>query len=116
MIARTPATYHSREFSCGNPRPLEGNHAPIRFRESAEELYVGRWTREPGWQATVYDLPSNPSEGLWHCVFKEVGSGALVLATTAQDISALRPGDSVTASGRIREVSPLEYLSALFCK
>jgi hypothetical protein len=47
---------------------------PSRFRESIEHLYPGRWTREPGWQATVYELPSKLSEGLWHCMLREVGS------------------------------------------
>ena len=66
---------------------------------------AGRWTREPGWQATVFNLPSRLSEGLWLCGLKEVGSGTLVLAITVQDASTLRPGDSVTVSGRIRSVS-----------
>jgi pyrimidine deaminase RibD-like protein len=90
---------------------LEGITLPSRFRESVEELYVGRWTREPGWRAAVYGLPSNVSEGVWHCGFKEVGSDALVWASTTQDISTLRPGDSVTVSGRISEVSRLKYVS-----
>jgi hypothetical protein len=89
---------------------LKGITLPSRFRESAEELYLGRWTREPGWQATVHDLPRNPSGGRWHCIFKEVGSGALVMATTVQDISTLRPGDSVTVSGKIADVSRLEFV------
>jgi pyrimidine deaminase RibD-like protein len=82
-----------------------------RVRESVEELYVGRWTREPGWKAIVYKLPSKLSGGRWHCMFKEVGSGALVFATTAQDISTLRPGDSATVSGRIQDVSLPEFVS-----
>ena len=53
----------------------------------------------------MYDLPSKLSEGLWHCMFKEVGSGTVVMARTVQDVSTLRRGDSVTVSGRIREVS-----------
>jgi len=77
---------------------------PSRFRESVEQLYLGRWTREPGWQATVHDMPSKLSEGLWHCMFKEVGSGTVVTARTVRDISTLRHGDSVTVSGRIRDV------------
>ena len=77
---------------------------PSRFRESVEQLCVGRWTREPGWQATVHGLPSKLSAGLWHCMFIEVGSGAAVAATTVRDISTLRDGDSVTVSGRIRDV------------
>ena len=58
----------------------------------------------------MHDLPSIMSEGIWHCVFKEIDSGALVMATTAQDLSRLRNGDTVTVSGRIREVSQLEYV------
>jgi pyrimidine deaminase RibD-like protein len=87
---------------------LKGITIPSRFRDAVEALYVGRWTREPGWQVTVYGLPSNLSGGLWYCSFKEVGSGAFVFVTTFQDISQLRPGDSVTICGRIRDVSRLE--------
>ena len=82
-----------------------------RFHESVEQLYLERWTREPGWQATVYDLPSKLSGELWHCSFKEAGSDTLVLASTVQDVSTLRPGDSVTVSGRIRDVSQVGSVS-----
>ena len=77
---------------------------PSQFRKKVEELYVGRWTREPGWQVTVFSLPSKLSGGGWQCSLKEVGSDILVMASTAQDVSKLRPGDSVTVSGRISEV------------
>ena len=50
---------------------------PYRFYEKVEELYRGRWTQAPGWQATVFGLPSKLAGGLWHCSFKEVGSGTL---------------------------------------
>ena len=90
---------------------LKGITLSSRFHETVEGLYLGRWTREPGWQATVQDLPSKLSGGLWHCTFKEVGSGTVVFATTVQDVSTLRPGDSVTVSGRIRDVSRLDYVS-----
>jgi hypothetical protein len=90
---------------------LKGITLPHRFHESVEELYVGRWTREDGWQATVYDLPSRVSESLWHCSFKEVGSGTLVFASTVQDVSTLRPGDLVRVSGRIRDVRQLGSVS-----
>ena len=63
-------------------------------RETVKELYFGRWTRESGWQATVYDFPRKLSDGTWVCTFKEVGSDALVMAITVRDISALRPGDA----------------------
>ena len=76
------------------------------FFEKAKELYFGRWTREPGWQVIVHDLPSKRSED-WFCVFEEVGSGPIVAASTIQDLSALRIGDSATVSGRISDVSPL---------
>jgi hypothetical protein len=89
---------------------LKGITAPSAFRESVEQLYLGRWTREPGWQATVHHLPTKISGGLWHCSFIEVGSGTVVFATTVQDVATLRPGDSVTLSGRIREVSRIEYV------
>ena len=77
---------------------------PSQFRKKVEELYVGRWTREPGWQVTVFSLPSKLSGGGWQCSLKEVGSDILVMASTVQDVSKLRPGDSVTVSGRISEV------------
>jgi len=89
---------------------LKGITAPSEFRESVEELYLGRWTREPGWQATVHHLPTKIAGGLWHCSFMEIGSRTFVFATTVQDVSTLRPGDSVTLSGRIREVSKIEYV------
>jgi hypothetical protein len=92
-------------------RNLKENTPLYRFHEKVAELYVGRWTREPGWQATVYQLPSKLSGGHWDCSFTEDGSGALVFTSTAQDISMLRLGDSVTVSGRISHVSPLESVS-----
>ena len=82
-----------------------------RFHEKVAELYLGRWTREHGWQATVYQLPNKLSEGLWDYSFTEVGSGALVFASTAQDISGLRPADSVSVSGTISHVSLLGSVS-----
>ena len=90
---------------------LRGITLSSRYHERVEELYLGRWTREPGWQATVHNLPSKLSGGRWFCSFREVGSGNLVMANTVQDISTLRPGDSVTVSGRICDVSQLEYVS-----
>ena len=90
---------------------LKGITPSYRFREKVEELYLGRWTREPAWQATVHALPSKLSEGSWFCSLKEVGSGTRVMAVTVQDVSMLRPGDSVTVSGRIRDVSILEDVS-----
>jgi hypothetical protein len=59
----------------------------------------------------VHALPSKLSEGSWFCSLKEVGSGARVMAITVQDVSRLRPGDSVTVSGRIMDVSILEDVS-----
>jgi len=81
-----------------------------QFRARVEELYRGRWTREPGWRATVHDLPSRISRS-WYCSFNEVSSGTLVWARTVQDISALRRGDSVIVSGEISDVSRLDYVS-----
>lgn len=81
--------------------------APLHlFFEKAKELYIGLWTREPGWKVIVHALPSKRSGG-WFCFFSEVGSGPLVAASTVQDLSALRVGDSVTVSGRISDVSPV---------
>ena len=90
---------------------LKGITLSYRFHKKVEELYLGRWTREPGWQATVYNLPSKLSGGLWYCSFREVGSGTLVTASTVRDVSTLRPGDSVTVGGRISDVSQLESVS-----
>jgi Domain of unknown function (DUF4062) len=92
-------------------RYLKENTPSYRFHEKAKELYLGRWTREPGWQATVDDLPSKLSGGSWNCCFKEVGSGTLIMARTSLDISTLCPGDSVIVSGRISDVSLLEFVS-----
>jgi nucleoside phosphorylase len=89
---------------------LKGGTPSYQFNKKADELYRGRWTREPGWQVTVHDLPSKLSEGLWHCSFREVGSGALVMASTAQDVASLRPGDFVTITGSIMTVSLLDYV------
>ena len=90
---------------------LKGLTPSYPFHEAVEGLYLGRWTREPGWQATVYDLPSKLPGGHWHCMLREIGSGTVVTARTVQDVSTLRRGDSVTVSGRIREVSKLDYVS-----
>ena len=86
---------------------LKGIGPSRQFHEIVEELYLGRWTREPGWRVAVHDLPSKLPGGRWHCIFAEVGSGTAVCATTAQDVSTLRAGDSVTVSGRISDVCPL---------
>lgn len=91
----------------GNLKPIKLSY---RFRETVEDIYIGRWTREPGWQATVEDLPRLFGE-MWLCSFVEVGSGTLVWANTVQDASKLRRGDSVTVSGKISGVSPLGYVS-----
>jgi len=90
---------------------LKGITPSYRFREKVKELYLGRWTREAGWQATVNALPSKLPGGSWFCSLKEVGSGTSIMAVTVQDVSALRPGDSVTVSGRISDVSILEDVS-----
>ena len=90
---------------------LKGITPSYRFHEKVEELSLGRWTQEPGWQAKVYDLPSKLPRGRWHCSFSEVGSDTLVWAITVQDVSMLRPGDSVTVSGRISAVSQIKYIS-----
>jgi nucleoside phosphorylase len=83
---------------------LKGVTPPYKFREKVEELYIGRWTREPGWRLKVYNLPSKLANECWFCSFTEIGLDNLVTAITVQDISALRPGDVVTVSGRIRDV------------
>ena len=38
-------------------------------------------------------------------------NGPLIFATTAQDVSSPRVGDSVTVSGKISEVSLLKYVT-----
>jgi hypothetical protein len=90
---------------------LRGITLSYQFHEKVEELYRGRWTRDPGWRATVNSLPSKLSKDVWFCSFKEIGSDTLVMASTVQDVSALRPGDSVTVSGRISDVSRLESVT-----
>jgi nucleoside phosphorylase len=89
---------------------LKGISLSYQFHETVKELYLGRWTREPGWQVKVHDWPKKLPGGRWFGTFTEVGSGPLVMASTVQDLSALRLGDSVTVSGRISDVSPLEYI------
>jgi hypothetical protein len=89
-------------------RSLNGITLDYEFRARVEELYRGRWTRSPGWQVTVASLPSKLPSGAWFCGFLEVGSAAIVSASTVQDVSALRRGDSVTISGKINDVSRLD--------
>jgi hypothetical protein len=84
---------------------------PYRFREKVEELYIGRWTQEPGWRARIVDLPSKSSGLRWHCSLREVESGTLLFAITVQDASTLRTGDLVTVSGRISDVRQSGYVS-----
>jgi hypothetical protein len=76
-----------------------------QFDERVQQLYVGRLTQDAGWQATVAALPQKLPSGGWMCGFNEVGSGTLVIVSTAQDISVLRPGDSVNVGGRISGVN-----------
>jgi hypothetical protein len=110
--ALTPQRITIREKSAADILAnLKGITPSYRFREKVEELYLGRWTGDPGWSATVHDLPSKLSGGSWFCSLKEVGSGTRLMAVTVQDISTLRAGDSVTVSGRIRDVSILEDVS-----
>ncbi len=92
------------------PKPDEWWFRPVMMaaRVGEQRLYLGRWTREPGWQATVSNLPSKLSGASWFCSLKEVGSGTHVIAITVQDASKLRPGDSVTVSGMISDLSILE--------
>jgi class 3 adenylate cyclase len=96
-----------RENSAGEILAILNAVTPYNFRERVEELYLGRWTREPGWQVTVNSLPSKCSGGRWSCTFKEVGSNTTVLAYAVQDLSNFRVDDSVTVSGRIGDVNPL---------
>jgi hypothetical protein len=77
------------------------------FFAKAKDLHIGRWTREPGWQVIVHNLPSKRSRD-WFCIFREVGSGPIVAASTVQDLSALRLGDSALVTGRISDVSLVE--------
>jgi hypothetical protein len=86
---------------------LNGITLDYEFRARVEELYRGRWTRDPGWRVTLASLPSKLPSGAWFCGFLEVGSATIVSASTGQDVSALRRGDSVTVSGKISEVSRL---------
>jgi pyrimidine deaminase RibD-like protein len=95
---------------------LKGITLPSQFRESAEELYVGRWTREPGWRATVHDLPSNLSEGSGIAPSRRLAPARSYWPLQPKTSLRFAPvtrwlGDSVTVSGRIREVSRLEYVS-----
>jgi hypothetical protein len=83
---------------------LEGITPISRFVATVNDLYLGRWTPEPGWHTTVHDRPSRLSGGGWFCIFREVGSGTIIGATTVQDLSNFRHGDSVTVSGTIRDV------------
>ena len=107
--ARAPLRVTIREKSAAEILVnLKGITPSYRFREKVEELYLGRWTRERGWPATVHGLPSKLSGGRWFCSLREVGSGIFVMASTVQDVSTLRPGDSVTVSGRISHISQLE--------
>ena len=107
--ARAPLRVTIREKSAAEILVnLKGITPSYRFREKVEELYLGRWTRERGWPATVHGLPSKLSGGRWFCSLREVGSGIFVMASTVQDVSTLRPGDSVTVSGRISHIRQLE--------
>ena len=117
-----PATDRAiRTLAPGRPTIRENSAADIlsslkgtlsyHFDEKVEELYRGRWTRDPGWRATVNSLPSKLSKDVWFCSFKEIGSDTFVMVSTVQDVSALRPGDSVTVSGRISDVSQLGSVS-----
>lgn len=100
-----------REKSAGEIfENLKERTLPYQFTESVEDVYLRRWTQEPGWQSTVYDYPSRSAE-LWICQFKEVGSGILIIAITVQDASTLRPGDSVIVNGRIKNVSRLRSIT-----
>ena len=51
---------------------LKGVTLSYEFLERVKDLYLGRWTREPGWQAKVYILPSKLSGGRWSCIFRRL--------------------------------------------
>ena len=89
---------------------LKGIKPSYKFHERVEELYLGRWTQGPGWQASVKELPSKLPGEHWFCSLKEVDSGTTLHAITIQDVSMLRIGDTVMVSGRISEVSQLEFV------
>ena len=80
-----------------------------KFRGRVEDLYRGRWTREPRWQVTVAILPRKLPGDVWFCSFLE-GSAVIVTASTVQDVSMLRRGDPVIVSGKINDVSRLDYV------
>lgn len=80
------------------------------IEEKVEDLYLGLWTRWPGWRTTVRFLPSQIFGERWYCCFEEAGSGTLIMADTAQDLASLRVGDLVIVNGRIRDVSADESI------
>lgn len=77
------------------------------FYEKVDQLYAGRWTRDPGWRAIVDGLPSRVSDGSWSCILNEPESDTLIIADTNQDLSTFHRGDRVLVTGRIRRVSSL---------
>ena len=77
------------------------------FYDKVDQLYAGRWTRDPGWHAIVDGLPSRVSDGSWSCILNEPESDTLIFADTNQDLSTFRRGDHVLVTGRIKRVSSL---------
>ena len=89
-----------REKSAGEIiRNLKENTPLYLFHENVAELYLGRWTREPRWPATVYQSPSKLDGGLWDSASRVAPLSYLpVRPKTFKSLFRARPS-SVSRSG-----------------
>ncbi len=96
------ALEHVKEMSAGEiVRTLAGQPS---FNNHVRDLYLGRWIREPGWQAWVRSLPGKeevPSV-IWRLSLTEDFTGASLYAITSDESARdLREHDAVFVVGRI---------------
>ena len=99
-------TFLQREETAGSIiDALESIRYSTDRRDHAANLYEGRWIKDPEWRGTVITLPSKIGTDTWSVAVDEEGSDAVIYAITVLDASSLRPGDRVTVSGKISNIS-----------
>ena len=94
--------------SLGGIKPEIGGHR--KFAARVEELFVGRWVKEPGWKGTVEELAERFYKDTWLVKVREDGNTAesvvfLLAYTTDAKAADFRVGDTVAVTGQIKNVS-----------
>lgn len=82
----------------------------VERKEAIEKLFLGGLVQSPGWTCMVKRIRlASGRESLlfpwkWNVLLQEVSSGQYVMVWTNDDVSNLNTGDTVSLTGRIRDV------------